>query len=177
MRYLAFVSVLLLVPSLLAAQSTHSPEIFVRAGIVNLWDDEGRIGSGLSISGGAGIRLVHGIGIEGLVERHVTDRQFSSGVSFHSTVVGGTARVVKYVGTSRAQPYAGGGVGIARIETLSEFPGFPSNERKTTSGTISGFTGVRIGAGRRGFLRPEVDMSRAGEHLRIAGSMVAGLAW
>ena len=177
MRYLAFVSVLLLVPSLLAAQSTHSPEIVVRAGIVNLWDDEGRIGSGPSIGGGAGIRLVHGIGIEGLVERHVTDRHFSSGVSFHSTVMAATARVMKYVVTSRAQPYAGGGVGIARIETLNEFPGFPSNERKTTSGTISGFAGVRIAAGRAVFLRPEVELLRAGEHLRIAASVIAGLAW
>jgi hypothetical protein len=176
MRYLAFVSVLLLVPSLLAAQSTRSPEIFARAGIVNLWDDEGRIGSGPSIGAGGGIRLGHGVGIEGLVERHVTDRQFSSGVSFRSTVVGATARVVKYVGTSRAQPYAGGGVGIARIETLSEFPGLPTNERKTTSGTVGGFTGVRIAAG-RGFVRPEVELLRAGEHLRIAGSVMAGVAW
>jgi opacity protein-like surface antigen len=177
MRYLAFVSVLLLFPTLLAAQSTHSPEIFVRAGTVYLWDDEGRIGSGLLIGGGAGIRLVHGIGIEGLFERHVTDRRFSSSVSFHSTVVGATARILKYVGTSRVQPYAGGGVGMARIETLSEFPGFPSNERRTTSGTLSGFTGVRVAAGRRGFVRPEVELLRAGEHLRIAGSAMAGVGW
>ena len=177
MRYLAFVSVLLLFPSLLSAQSTHSHQIFVRAGVVNLWDDEGRIGSGPSIGGGAGIRLVHGIGIEGLVERHVTDRHFSSGVSFRSTVVAAAARVVKYVGTSLAQPYAGGAVGVARIKTFSEFPGFPNNERRVTSGTVSGFTGVRIAAGRGAVLRPEVELLRAGEHLRIAGSVMAGVAW
>lgn len=104
MRYLAFLFVLLLFPTLSSAQVTHSPEIFLRGGLVALWDDEGRIGNGPSIGGGAGIRLNHGIGIEG-------------------------------------------------------------------------FTGVRIGAGRRGTLRPEVEMSRAGEHLRIAGSVMAGLAW
>lgn len=177
MRYPAFLFVLLLFPTLVSAQVTHSREIFLRGGLVALWDDEGRIGKGPSIGGGAGIRLHHGIGIEGLVERQATDRQFSSGVSFRSTVVGATARVVKYVGASRAQPYAGGGFGVARINTFSEFPGFANNERKTTSTTLGGFTGVRIGAGRRGFLRPEVEMSRAGEHLRIAGSVMAGLAW
>ena len=177
MRYLACFFVLLLFPTIVSAQVLHSPEVFMRAGLVALWDDEGRIGNGPSIGGGAGIRLAHGLAIEGIAERQASDRHFSSGVSFRSTLVAATARVVKYVGTSRVQPYAGGGVGVARIMTFSEFPGFPNNERRTTSGTLSGFTGVRIAVGRRGFVRPEVELMRAGEHLRIAGSAMAGLAW
>jgi hypothetical protein len=177
MRYLAFLFVFLLFSTILGAQAIHSPEIFLRGGPVALWHDEGRIGNGLSIGGGAGIRLIHGIAIEAIGKRHAADRNFSSGVSFRSTVIGATTRVLKYVGTSRAQPYAGGGAGIMRIKTLSEFPGFPTNERRTTAGSLSGLTGVRIAAGPRGFLRPEVELLRAGEHLRIGGSVLAGLNW
>jgi hypothetical protein len=176
MRILALLFVVL-VPTTLAAQTTVSPEVFVRGGLVKLWDDEGNIGTGPSVSGGGGVRLPHGIGLEGYVERHVNDRNFSSGVSFHSHAVSTMARVVKYVGRSQAQPYFGGAVGVTRINTVSEFPGFPRSDRTTTSRTLGGFAGIRFAAGRRAFVRPEFEMSQAGEHLRIAGSVAVGVGW
>jgi opacity protein-like surface antigen len=169
--------VTLLFPAVLSAQTPPSPEIFVRAGLVKLWDDEGNLGIGPSIGGGAGIKLPHNIGIEGLVERHTNDRQFSSGVTFNSTVVSAVGRIVKYVGHSRIQPYFGGGAGMTRVRTMSQFPGFPRNDRTTTSRTLSGFAGIRFDAGRRVFVRPEFEVSQTGEHLRIGGSVAAGLGW
>jgi opacity protein-like surface antigen len=176
MRHAALL-VILLFPAVLSAQTTTSPEIFVRAGLVKLWDDEGNIGIGPSIAGGAGIRLPHGVGIEGLVERHTNERHFSSGVTFDSTVVGAVGRIVKYVGRSRTQPYFGGGAGMTRVRTISQFPGFPTNDRTTTSRTFTGFAGIRFDAGRRVFVRPEFEVSQAGEHLRIGGSVAAGFGW
>jgi opacity protein-like surface antigen len=176
MRYLAILFVLLY-PALLSAQTSPSAEVFGRAGLVKLWDDEGNLGTGPSIGGGAGLRLTHGIGIEGLAERHTNDRNFSSDVMFSSTAISAMARVAKYVGTSRSQPYFGGGAGITRVRTTSQFPGQPINDRTTTSRTIAGFAGVRVAVGRRAFVRPEFEVSQAGEHLRIGGSVAAGLAW
>jgi opacity protein-like surface antigen len=176
MRHAALL-VTLLFPTVLSAQTTTSPEILVRAGLIKLWDDEGNLGIGPSIGGGAGIRLPHGIGVEGLVERHTNARNFSSGVAFDSTAVGAVGRVVTYVGRSRTQPYFGGGAGVTRVRTISEFPGFPRNDRTTTSRTLSGFAGVRFDTGRRVFVRPEFEVSQAGEHLRIGGSVGAGFGW
>ena len=176
MRHAALL-VILLFPTVLSAQTTVSPEIFVRAGLVKLWDDEGNIGTGPSIGGGAAIRFPHGIAIEGFVERHTNARHFSSGVAFDSTAVGAVGRIVKYVGLSRTQPYFGGGVGVARIRTTSQFPGFPGTDRTTTSRTLSGFTGVRFDTGRRVFVRPEFEVLQAGEHLRFGGSVTAGFGW
>ena len=167
----------LLFPTVLSAQATTSREIFVRAGLVKLWDDEGNLGIGPSIGGGAGIKLPHNIAFEGLVERHTNDRQFTSGVTFNSTVVGAVGRIIKYVSASRMQPYFGGGAGITRVRTMSQFPGFPSNDRTTTSRTLGGFAGIRFAARRRVFLRPEFELSQAGEHLRIGGSVAAGVGW
>ncbi len=179
MRYPAFLLGLgvFCFPTLLSAQTTPSPEIFVRAGIVKLWDDEGNLGVGPSIAGGVGVRFAHGIGVEALVERHTNDRHFDSGVRFDSSVVGVMARVAKYLGQSSAQPYFGGGIGMTRVKTHSDFPGFGPNDRTTTSATIAGFTGVRFAVGRRAFVRPEFELSRAGEHLRIGGSAAAGFGW
>jgi hypothetical protein len=109
MRHAAFL-VTLLFPAVLSAQTSTSPEIFMRAGLVKLWDDEGNTGIGPSIGGGAGIRL-------------------------------------------------------------------PTNERTTTSKNLSGFAGIRFAAGQRVFVRPEFEVSQAGEHLRIGGSVAAGFAW
>ena len=176
MRHAALL-VILFFPAVLSAQTTTSAEIFVRAGLVKLWDDEGNLGVGPSIGGGAGIRLPHGIGIEGLVERHTNARNFSSGVAFNSTVVVAVGRIVKYVGSSHIQPYFGGGAGVTRVRTMSQFPGFPRNDRTTTSRTLSGFAGIRFDTRRRVFLRPEFEVSQAGEHLRIGGSLAAGFGW
>ncbi|MCM3878623.1 MAG: porin family protein [Vicinamibacterales bacterium] len=176
MRHLTFLAILLF-PALLSAQTTTSPEIFVRAGLVKLWDDEGNLGTGPSFGGGAGIRLPIGIGIEVIAEHHNNDRDFSSGATFHSTATSVMGRVAKYVGASRTQPYFGGSLGVLQVRTVSQFPGQPTNDRTTTSAAFGGFTGVRFAAGRHVFVRPEFELSFAGEHFRMGGSVAAGYSW
>ena len=177
MRRLLF-SLFLLFPSLLNAQTGVGPEVMGRAGIVQLWDDEGNIGTGPALAGGVGVRLPGGFGAEALVERHTNERHFTSGVSFDSHALAVTGRILKYVGRGNTRPYFGGGAGVTRITTRSEFPGLSEpHERTTTSPLLSGFAGVRIDTRKGVFFRPEFDFSKAGEHLRMAGTVAVGFGW
>jgi len=166
---------LILSPVLASAQSL---EIFATTGVVQLWDDEGNIGHGVPIGGGVGFRSPHGWGIEGLVETQKAERNFDSGVVFDSTVTATRGRIIKYFGDGRTQPYVGGGLGVTRIKSARTEP-FGSNvfRRTSTSGTVSGFGGLRIAAGNRLFLRPEFELSKAGEHIRIGGTVAIGTSW
>jgi hypothetical protein len=47
----------------------------------------------------------------------------------------------------------------------------------STSGTLSGFAGVRIPVGNVLFVRPEFEMSKAGEHTRLGGTVAVGASW
>jgi opacity protein-like surface antigen len=169
-------TVLILSPAVASAQSI---EIFATTGVVQVWDDEGNIGTGVPIGGGIGFRSPHGWGIEALVEAQKATRDFDSGVSFDSTITAGRARIIKYFGDGRTQPYAGGGLGVTRVKsTRTQPPGFGDVFRSSsTSGTLSGFGGVRIAAGNVLFVRPEFEISRAGEHLRMGGTVAIGASW
>jgi opacity protein-like surface antigen len=170
--------------------SAQSIEPFATTGAVQLWDDEGRIGVGVPIGGGIGFKSPHGWGIELLAETQKAQRNFDSNVRFDSTVTAGRARLLKYFGDGRAQPYAGGGLGVTRITTTRDSPAdcsltnnvFRCTSRdivrsKSTAGTLAGFAGVRIAAGNVMFVRPEFEVSRAGEHMRIGGTVAIGASW
>ena len=47
----------------------------------------------------------------------------------------------------------------------------------STAGTFSGFAGVRVAAGTRMFVRPEFELSKAGAHTRIGGTVAIGASW
>lgn len=166
---------LILSPVLASAQSI---DVFATTGVVQLWDDEGNLGVGVPIGGGVGFKSPHGWGIEVLAETQKAERNFDSGVRFDSTVTAGRARILKYFGGGRTQPYAGGGLGVTRIKSARTEP-FGSNvfRSTSTSGTFSGFAGVRIAAGNVLFVRPEFEISRAGEHMRIGGTVAIGASW
>jgi opacity protein-like surface antigen len=176
MRRYLFLALIILCPALASAQSV---EIFGVTGGIQLWDDEGNIGFGVPFGGGVGFKSPHGWGVEGLVERQKAERNFSSGVRFDSTVTAARGRLLKYFGSGRIQPYAGGGIGVTRVESArTEPPGFGGVFRSDkTSGTFSGFAGVRIPAGSRLFVRPEFEISRGGEHTRLGGNVAVGVAW
>jgi opacity protein-like surface antigen len=185
--------VLLTILSLPALASAQSLELFALTGAVQLWDDEGNLGVGIPIGGGVGFRSPRGWGVEALVEGQNAKRRFEppSDVRFDSTVTSGRARLLKYFGTGRAQPYAGGGFGVTRIKSTYDYAagcGFgPNNQfqctsrdvhhRESTAGTLSGMAGVRIAAGQHLFVRPEFEVSRAGEHMRIGGTVAIGGSW
>src|SRR5687768_4639758 len=170
-RILLFVAIFLS-PVFASAQSL---EIFATTGVVQLWDDEGNIGLGVPIGGGVGFRSPHGWGIEVLAETQKAERNFDSGIRFDSTVTAARGRIIKYFGDGGTQPYAGGGLGLTRIKSARTEP-FGNNvfRSASTAGTVSGFAGVRIAAGDRLFVRPEFELSKAGEHIRIGGTVAVG---
>ena len=111
--------VLILSPVLASAQSI---EVFATTGVVQLWDDEGSLGVGVPIGGGVGFKSPHGWGIEMLAETQKAQRNFDSGVQFDSTVTAARGRIIKYFGSGRTQPYAGGGLGVTRVKSTRESP-------------------------------------------------------
>ena len=158
-----------------ALASAHSVEVFATTGLVQLWDDEGNIGAGVPIGGGLGFKSPHGWGIEALAETQKATRDFDSSVRFDSTVTAARARLLKYFGNGRTQPYAGGGFGVTRVASTRESPmgcalddnvftcsGRDIFRSKSTARTLSGFAGLRIAAGRVLFVRPELEFGKAG---------------
>ena len=173
MRTFFFLTALIVSPVLASAQSL---EVFALSGVAKVWDDEGNIGTGVPIGGGGGFKSPHGWGVEALVETQKATRDFDSGVHFDSTLTAGRARIIKYFGSGRTQPYAGGGLGVMRIETTRDSPA-GIFQRPSTSGILSGFAGARIPIGNALFVRPEFEFSKAGEHIRLGGIVAIGGAW
>ena len=186
MRILAIAAALSF-PVLASAQPV---EVFMTTGAVQVWDDEGKIGAGVPVGAGIGFKSPHGWGIEALVETQKATRSFDSNVRFDSTVTAGRARLIKYFGRGRTQPYAGAGLGVTRIKSTRESPAgcalvnnvFTCTGRdvfrsESTAGTLTGFAGLRIRAGRVVFVRPEFEFSKAGEHIRMGGAVAIGASW
>ena len=78
-----------------------------------------------------------------------------------------TAAVVVAPGLASAQSidvFAASGV-------VTEPPGIGGAvfQRTSTAGTLGGFAGVRISAGNNLFVRPEFELSKSGEYLRMGG--------
>lgn len=187
MRIFLFLGLLILSPVLASAQSI---DVFAMTGVVQVWDDEGNIGAGMPIGGGIGFKSPHGWGLEALAETQKAERNFDSGVRFDSTVTAARGRIMKYFGSGRTQPYAGGGLGVTRVKSTRESPtdctrvnnvftcaGRDIFRSESTKGTLSGFAGVRIAAGDVLFVRPEFELSRAGEHMRMGGTVAIGASW
>ena len=144
----------------------------------------------MPIGGGVGFNSPHGWGLEVLAETQKAKRHFDSDVRFDSTVTAGRVRILKYFGGGRTQPYAGGGLGMTRVTSTRDSPAdctLTNNVFRCTSrdivrseskaGTLVGFAGVRIPAGTVMFVRPEFELSRAGEHMRIGGTVAIGASW
>ena len=187
MRTVLLLGVFILSPVLASAQSI---DVFAITGVVQVWDDEGNIGAGVPIGGGLGFRSPHGWGLEALAETQKAERNFDSGVRFDSTVTAARGRIMKYFGNGRTQPYAGAGLGVTRVKSMRESPtgcalvnnvftctGRDMFQSESTKGTLSGFAGVRIAAGNVLFVRPEFELSRAGEHMRMGGTVAIGASW
>jgi opacity protein-like surface antigen len=173
-----------------AFASAQAVEVFATTGAVQLWDDEGSLGVGVPIGGGVGFKSPHGWGVELLAESQKAKRNFDSDVRFDSTVTAVRARILKYFGGGGTQPYAGGGLGATRVTSTRDSPDdcsrtnnvFRCTSRnivrsESKAGTLSGFAGVRIAAGHVMFVRPEFELSMAGEHMRIGGGVAIGASW
>ncbi len=137
---------------------------------------------GVPIGGGIGFKSPHGWGIECSPKPRRPNATFDSGVRFDSTVTAARARThqvlrkrthaaVRRRRTRRdarrvnAERPAGLRAGN-NVFTCTSRDVFRSD---STDGTLSGFAGVRIPAGSVLFVRPEFEISKAGEHMRIGG--------
>ena len=181
----ALVILLALAPALVSAQSI---ELFATTGVVQLWNDESRLGLGIPIGAGVGFHSPHGWGIEALVDGQRASRRFVSDVRFDSTLTAGRARLLKYFGRGEVQAYAGAGLGVSKVKSTFDYPPActPANPTRcasrdihrsaSTSGTLSGHVGVRFATGSM-FVRPEFELSRAGEHIRMGGTVAIGARW
>ena len=123
------------------------------------------------------------------MERQRPNRRFPSDVRFDSTLTTGRARLLKYFGNASIQPYAGGSIGVTRVNSTYDYPlGCPGGPNQpscptrdirritSTNGTFGGFVGVRIPTGVL-FVRPEFEVSFAGEHMRIGANVGVGVLW
>lgn len=173
-----------------AHASAQSVEVFAASGVLRLWDDEGNLGAGVPVGGGLGFKWPNGWGIELLADTQKARREFDSDVQFDSTVTGARARIIKYFGTGRIQPYAGGSLGVMRVETTREAPsgcsivnnvftctGRDIFQSDSTDAAWGGFAGVRIPAGSVMFVRPEFEISKAGQYMRLGGLVAVGASW
>ena len=146
----------------------------------------------MPIGGGVGFKSPHGWGIEVLAETQKAKRNFDSDVRFDSTVTaarGPHHQVLR--ATDSTQPYAGGGLGVTTREVdarlthrvhacqqrLHLHEPRHLSERHPQRARSADFAGVRIAAGNVLFVRPEFELSRAGEHMRIGGTVAVGASW
>jgi hypothetical protein len=172
MRRLAALALLTLVPTFSAAQSRPSeagPEVFGGLALGWVTDDEGFLGNGLDIGGGAGYRWRSPFSAEVQLGRLKSKRRFDSGVKFDARLLQLSARVLYHFSVRTTERYVGGAVGVTRYERTSVFPvtvpgpdGRPlrvGDERFRSAGaefTSGGVAGVGIRAGRRVDVRPEL---------------------
>lgn len=150
-------SFLFIAPTVLGQNFASRGEVFGSIGGGKAYDDEGSLGKGLDIGGGAGFRLTPRLGLEGHVNRIEYKRDFSSGVRFEGTAVFTTANLLYHFSTSRAQPYVVGGVGFVHLENRSRFPEDDFLPKRTANGFATNFGGgVKIFLSKNFSLRPEV---------------------
>jgi hypothetical protein len=124
------------------------------AGVGKTWDDEGQIGTGPLVGARADRRLFGNIFAEVSADylRHERTGRFSA----EGRTILVTGSLIQRFGHGRTQPYALGGVALARHSGTFGFP--EANIRSSTESTGHGFVfggGAAIGIGRRYEVGPE----------------------
>ena len=157
MRIIATTGLLFLLALVASAQTPATRgEVFGSLGGGKAFDDEGGLGGGLDVGGGAGFRITPRFAIEGQVNRIHHRRDFSSGVRFEGIALFTTASLVYHFSESKAQPYVLAGLGVVNFENRSRFPeDGPLPERKSTGFATNFGGGAKLFLNRRVSLRPE----------------------
>jgi opacity protein-like surface antigen len=159
MKALIIIAFLLFVPASLAQSDAPRGEVFGSIGGGKVYDDEGKIGSGVDFGGGVGYRITPKFGIEGQVNAINFKREFFSGVRFEGTAVFTTVNVLYHFSKSKVQPYVLAGYGVSHHRNRSQFPGEPNLPQQTATGLAQNYgAGVKIYLSKTISLRPEVGV-------------------
>ncbi len=153
--------------AVVVAQYTPPASIAPDRGIVvtgtvgrgSTWDDEGRIGAGLSTGGGAEWRFHRKLSAAFRVERLGHERHMAQDLRLVSGRTLFATGEVKYrFRSAGVAPYAIGGYGVALYSgTLVDRVGVPLMlERSSRSGVIPAGVGIEIPIGSRFVVSPEV---------------------
>ena len=165
---------LLVVAWLLVAPGAHAQSVAVSGGlgVGQLWDDETMLGRGLDVSGGVSTGLGDHVRVAAEVDwlKHTRTLTYL-GVDGHATSALGRMSYVFGAPASPVRPYAGVGVGLMHSTGTLKTPVvfIAANGQPTLSTTVKESTdwsltqslwdahaGLRIAAGRRLVLRPEL---------------------
>ena len=186
---------LCLLPVLAAAQTPNAsgPEVLGSISAGNLWDDESKIGLGVTAGGGLGYRWRGRIGIEGRVEWFQHDRTFeTSGVHFEATGTWFLGQVSYYWSDGKAQPFVGGVFGAVNVKQRNEYPtvqpgpagpplvtGTEVSESRHTDMVWGASGGVRVQIAKRFALRPEAGLlfSVPNNFIDIRFGVTAVISW
>ena len=193
MRYLSPLAFILLLPAVSAAQSPQAgsgPELFGTLGIGWLNDDEGSLGNGFQMGGGAAYRWPGPVGVELQLSRSTAERLFDSGVEFDATLVQVTGRLLYHLDTGSLEPYVGGAVGTTHVDRTSVFPvlvpgpsGAPVPQgqevfrRDGTEVAWGAVGGLRFRPKRGLHVRPEVAMLVTGPSNFVSVSAGVKIGW
>ena len=185
---------LCLLPVLAAAQTrvSNGPEVLGSISVGNLWDDESKIGLGVTAGAGIGYRWRGRIGIEGRVERFQHDRTFLSRVHFEATGTRFLGQVSYYWSDGRTQPFVGGVFGVMKVKQRNESPivqpgptgapvfiGTEVFESRHTDRVWGATGGVRVEMADRFALRPEAGLlfSVPNNFIDIRFGVTAAISW
>ena len=140
------------------AQSPATPTNWSAAAVAGAgrtWDDEGVIGDGAIAGGRVARRIIGGTFVEGSLD--VLHHERADRFSAEGNTLFLSAAVVQRFGRGRVQPYALGGVTLARHRGTYGF--LPDNKVSRAESTDTGFVfggGMAVRAGRRFEIGPEV---------------------
>jgi hypothetical protein len=163
----------LTLPAFATAQTVteSGPEVMGAVAVSNLWDDESRLGLGVTGGAGVGYRWRGRVGVEARVEGFAHERTFLSGVRFTASGTRYLGQVSYYWSDRKVQPFAAGTLGVIRVSRRSEYPvvqpgptGAPVRigtdvfDRDLTDTVWGGSGGVRVQLNDRFALRPESGM-------------------
>ncbi len=189
MKKTILITFILLLPATVCAQDhVKEWELFGSLGGSAVFDDEGKIGSGLDVGGGISYRITPKLAIEGQFNRIAFERDFGgfSPVRFKGRNLFGTASLVYHFRTAQVQPYVLAGGGFVNHEFSVELPPFPSFvERGSNGGAVNVGTGVKVFVNQSVSIRPEFrllvgfpnDFGLAPPISEWRGSVAVGFHW
>lgn len=145
--------VALLLAGVCCAQSQYRAEAYGALGRSWIGDDEGSLGSGVSVTGTAGWRFTPRFGVEMNVDWYQHKREFTSATIEGNGVMVTGDFLYHFRGQSRVQPYVLFGGGLAHYVRESSFG--PGPERSGNGGILNAATGLKIFVTDRWIIRPE----------------------